>query len=796
MPDLSRIFESALNTAFKRFLVTILKTTLVCLIAFFFVQIPTIGRFLMTIGKDDDRSKKQKRLRAKIVDKNDPSSPYRAVEVVDELKYIPEDGIHTLADIPDLTIKRFADRETLGVREILNVEDETQPNGKVFKKFILGEYKFTTYKEAHEHILAIGKGLLSLGLKQGDRILLFAETRPEWLLTAFAAFRHGITVVTLYSTLGDEAVRHGITESEVEVIVTSTELVPKLEKILEKTKKVHHVIYFPGFKQIHPTDKNDIEFHSLQQLEEKGKQANIDGFILNKRPKPQDIAVIMYTSGSTGAPKGVLITHENIIAAMTGQKERVFPMVDLETHVYIAYLPLAHILELCCELLVYYSGVKCGYSSPQTLTDQSTAIKRGQKGDLQVLRPHLMSCVPTILDRIHKTVNEKINQANFFQRHLFYLCYKIKVKRLEEGLDSPHLDNLIFKKFNQLVLGGRVRTMLCGGAVLSEDTQRFVQAALCITLFQGYGLTETCAGGSIADQHDISVGRAGYPLVCCEMRLENWDEDKPNPRGEILIGGKMVAVGYFAEAAKENVNFKEINGTRYFSTGDIGEIFPDGTIKIVDRKKDLIKLRGGEYVSLTKVEMAIGKVPIVENCCLCASSSAEYTVLLVSPNQKNMTSYTEKHFDTKEWQKLIDDEEFVGQVLKDVQEACRKGGIERFETPQRVRIVPDAWTPETGLVTDALKLKRKAIELKYQDDIDTLYKDEPKQKQNKKGGSSRTKSSNSNETNDNDKKQKSSKEENKENNNQKKDSSKEDNEKNEQQAKEPTDVAQDVIADK
>ena len=145
--------------------------------------------------------------------------------------------------------------------------------------------------------------------------------------------------------------------------------------------------------------------------------------------------------------------------------------------------------------------------------------------------------------------------------------------------------------------------MLCGGAVLSEETQRFVQAALCVTLFQGYGLTETCAAGTIADrtylfspltkrlffflEYDISVGRAGYPLVSCEIRLLNWDEgqyrntDRPNPRGEILIGGKVVAEGYFAEAAKENENFREIEGTRYFCTGDIGELYPDGTFKII-----------------------------------------------------------------------------------------------------------------------------------------------------------------------------------------------------------------------
>ncbi|CAF1669984.1 unnamed protein product, partial [Adineta ricciae] len=216
----------------------------------------------------------------------------------------------------------------------------------------------------------------------------------------------------------------------------------------------------------------------------------------------------------------------------------------------------------------------------------------------------------------------------------------------------------------------------------------------------------------------------------CEIRLVDWIEgqykntDKPNPRGEILIGGKVVADGYFGEAGrKENENFKEIEGTRYFCTGDIGECFPDGTLKIIDRKKDLVKLRGGEYVSLTKVEMAMSKIPIIENCCLCASASSEYTVALICPNTKTMSNFTEKNFGEKDWHKLVNDDEFIELVLKEVQQACNKGGIERFETPQKIKIVTEPWTPETGLVTDALKLKRKAIEQKYKDDIEDLYEE-------------------------------------------------------------------------
>ncbi|CAF3068503.1 unnamed protein product [Rotaria socialis] len=753
----SRIFSITLNTVFKRFLLSLIRTTLIYIIALLFVHLPTFYYYITTLGKDDRKYGKQKRIRSQLIDSSDPSSPYRAVEVLHQLQTQPEDQLETLAVISDLCLQRHADKETLGVREIIDVQDETQPNGKIYKKFLLGDYKFTKYSEACDRINSIGRGLLSFGFKSGDKILIYAETRPEWLLTALAAFRHGLTLVTLYSTLGEEALKHGINESEVKIIITSHELIFKLDKTLDQTEKVRYVIYFPPLIKTQenkiPNDKNNIQFICLNQLEEQGKSSHIDESILNKRPDKADIAVIMYTSGSTGTPKGVLIKHENIVAAMTGQKERVFPMVDVENDVYIAYLPLAHILELCCEILIFYLGIKCGYSSPQTLTDQSTAIMRGHKGDLQVLRPHLMCCVPTILDRVHKAVNEKINQSNFIQRQLFFLTYKMKIKRLELGLESPYLDRVIFSRFNQLVLGGRVKTMLCGGAVLSEETQRFVQAALCVTLFQGYGLTETCAAGTIADRYDITIGRAGYPLVSCEIRLENWDEgqykntDKPNPRGEILIGGKVVANGYFAEASKENFNFKFIGGQRFFATGDIGEVFPDGTIKIIDRKKDLVKLRGGEYVSLTKVEMAISKIPTIENCCVCASASSEFTVALICPNIKQMADYTERHYDEKEWQKLVDNDDLNEDILKQIQDGCKKGGIERFETPQRIKIVKEAWTPETGLVTDALKLKRKAIEQKYKFDIELLYEENQQKSTGKKINKNKNQLNSENQTN-------------------------------------------------
>ncbi|CAF1053768.1 unnamed protein product [Adineta ricciae] len=730
-----RTWREIRDRIFRRYLGRLIKRLFGLYISLLFVYIPSLVYYALTLGKPNETYQKQKRLRAKQVDESDPSSPYRAIESLEKLHEQPEQGIETLADIPYVCLERYGDKETMGVRDVTNVEEEKQPNGKIFKKFAFGEYRFTTYRQACARIDAIGRGLLALNIKPGDKILIFSETRPEWLLTAFAAFRHSLTVVTLLPTLDDEGVKHGINESGIFTIITSQDLLSKLHKILNDTEKVRHVIYFPARttseRSKAPKEVKNIEFTSIEKLEEQGKNATIDEQILKKRPKREDIAVIMYTSGSTGPPKGASIRHENVIAAITGQKERVFPIVNIDEDIFLAYLPLGHIFELCCEILVFYAGVKSGYGSPQTLTDQSTMVQKGQKGDLQALRPYIINCVPTILERIQQTVYSKIKQSNFFLRQFFNLAYTIKVKRLEAGLQTPILDYLIFSRFNKMVLGGRTKAALSGGAILSDETQRFVECVLCVRVFQGYGLTETCAGGCIADEYDVSVGRTGYPIVSSEFRLIDWEEgkyrtsDKPNPRGEVLIGGKVVVDSYFGDAAKENDSFKEIDGTKYFFTGDIGEVFPDGTLKIIDRKKDVVKLQNGEFVSLAKIEMAIKKLLLVDNCCACASSSAEYTIALVCPNPKEIAIYAEKHFNEKDWKKIADDEDFNDEILRKVQDICRKDGCQSFEIPKRIKVVQENWSPESGLVNDALKLKRKAIGEKYKDDIKQMYREKP-----------------------------------------------------------------------
>lgn len=272
----------------------------------------------------------------------------------------------------------------------------------------------------------------------------------------------------------------------------------------------------------------------------------------------------------------------------------------------IAYLPLAHVLELAAESYFISMGAQIGYSSALTMTKKSTGIKRGTPGDAELLRPTVMAAVPLVLDRIRKGVQEEVNSMHPFVKELFDFLIQYKRFWAKKGFSTPLVNRIVCGK-SRALLGGRIQHIVVGSAPLSPETHDYIRACLNVILIQGYGLTETAAGATLMDFEDFSTGRVGAPLSGVPIRLVDWDDgnyhtkDKPNPRGEIVIGGDCVTAGYFKNEQQTRESYVEERGQLWFKTGDIGEIFPDGTIKIIDRKKDLVKLQFGEYVSLGKV---------------------------------------------------------------------------------------------------------------------------------------------------------------------------------------------------
>lgn len=645
-----------------------------------------------------------------------------------KLAEVPWEGATTMAALFEQACKKHSKHRFLGTRKLIERDFVSGSDGRKFEKLHFGEYQWETYEQVFERVCNFASGLIRLGHDPDTRIAIFSDTRAEWFISFEACFRHNITVVTIYASLGDDALIHSLNETQVSTLICDSKLMKKVASVSSSLKTVKNVVYFETDNTEVPTNINDWKISPFSDVEKLGQNSPVNA----RLPIKKDVAVIMYTSGSTGLPKGVMMTHGNVVATAAAVMS-IVPGLGT-SDVYLAYLPLAHIFELAAETVMMTAGCSIGYGSALTLTDTSNKIKKGTKGDASVLKPTLMASVPAILDRVRDGVLKNVEGKGGLTTKLFNLAYKRRLISVEGswlgawGVEKVFWDAIVFKKVRS-VLGGDIRFMLCGGAPLAADTQRFINVCIGAPIGQGYGLTETCAAAAFSEADDNSVGRVGPPLPCVYIKLVSWDEggyltsDKPMPRGEVVVGGYSVTAGYFNNEEKTNEVYKvDETGMRWFYTGDIGRFHPDGCLEIIDRKKDIVKLQHGEYISLGKVEAALASSKYVENVMLHADPFHNYCVALIVPAHQVLEQWAKSSGITyNDYAELCGKKETVSEVQQSLSKVAKDAKLDKFELPAKIKLLPDPWTPESGLVTAALKLKREQLKAKFKDDLQKLY---------------------------------------------------------------------------
>ncbi|KOB73857.1 Acyl-CoA synthetase, partial [Operophtera brumata] len=576
-----------------------------------------------------------RRIKARIIESTPNSITVESVSGPCELHLrLVRDGVTSMESMLRAAAARWGERACLGTRT-----------------FNMGDYVWRSYNQVEREASHFGAGLRELGCAVRQNVVMFAET-----------------LVTIYATLGDEAIAHGINETEVSTVITSHDLLPKFKKILANTPRVDTIIF----------------------MEDQLKSTDRDGF-------KHGIRIVGYK-------EGVVLSHRNMLATLKSFTDAM-PIYD--TDVLMGFLPLAHVFELLAENMCLFGGVAIGYSTPLTMLDSSSKIMKGTEGDASVLKPTCITTVPLIMDRISKGITDKVSRQGAFASAFFKWAYT-KIRAL---------------------LGGRVRMMISGGAPLSPDTHAQVRICLCCDVVAGYGLTETTSSATVMDVFDRSTGRVGAPTTNSQLKLIDWEEgnyrvsNKPFPQGEVMIGGDCVAEGYYRMPEKTREEFVDEGGRRWFRSGDIAELHHDGCIKIIDRKKDLVKLQAGEYVSLGKVEAELKTCALVENICVYGDSSKNYTVALVVPHPQRLAELAARLAlpPPHDFAALCRSEAVEKAVVKELADHARKCGLERFEVPAAVKLCTEVWSPDMGLVTAAFKIKRKDIQERYKEDIKRMY---------------------------------------------------------------------------
>ncbi|MGQ0542454.1 MAG: AMP-dependent synthetase/ligase [Blastocatellia bacterium] len=551
----------------------------------------------------------------------------------------------------------------------------------------------------------VALGLYSLGLRKGDRAAILAPNSPFWTFADAGCQFAGIIDVPIYTTLAPASIAYILNDSEAKVLFISDRAAyERIAEAIPDCASLEKVIFF-DYENV--SVENSISFDALLAAgsELRSKNPELINELKNNIDSA-DVATLIYTSGTTGEPKGVMLTHDNIISNVIDAGEK----YDFSVHdICISVLPLSHIFERSAMYLYIYNGMSVYYAeSVEKVPD-----------NLAEVRPTIFVGVPRIFEKVYAKAKLKSAQAGGIKEKMFDWAIEVAkdfalrneqklpvgfVLRIKHGI----ADRLVYLKLRDF-FGGRLRACITGGAALSDDIYLIFTGA-GISIMQGYGLTETSPVISSNNPTNFRLGTVGMPIRNTQVRIA--------ADGEIEATGPGVMLGYYK---KEQATRDAFTDDGWFRTGDIGVIDDDGFLRITDRKKELFKTSGGKYIAPSPIEQMIRASRFVNQVVL-VGNERKFPAALIVPNFEMLESYSKlKNLNLRTPEEFCRNPRIIDLIERQI--AAATGGLAKFETVKKVALLENEMTVEGGELTPTLKVKRRVVDEKYRDVIDKIYAD-------------------------------------------------------------------------
>lgn len=578
--------------------------------------------------------------------------------------------------------------------DILENQVKNKPLKRALNTKYNGVWESTSSEEFLEKSNQISRGLLQLGVKKGDKVaIISSNNRTEWCIVDIGVLQIGAIDVPIYPTITAEDYSYIINHSESKYCFVSDVVV------YEKIKSIQNEC--PNLKEIYCFDtiKGCKHWSAVLEL---GKDAAHQSKVLaiKESVHPQDLATIIYTSGTTGTPKGVMLSHNNIVSNVIAAQKRL--PLDNGKAVALSFLPLCHIYERMLMYLYQLSATEVHFAeSLETIGE-----------NLNEVNPDVMTAVPRLLEKLYDKIYGKGQTLTGIKKKLFNWAVNVGLAYEPYGKNGVGYSiklfiarALIFKKWKS-ALGGNLKLIASGSAALQPRLARVFTAA-GLTVVEGYGLTETSPVISVNDMRDgkFRVGSVGQVVENVKVKIAD--------DGEILCKGPNIMMGYY----KNQKLTDEVIKDGYFHTGDIGHIDDDGFLKITDRKKEMFKTSGGKYVAPQVIENIVKQSTLIDQ------------VMVVGESQKYPAALIQLNFDAvNEWlgqtaplnyTEMVANEKVLNKIKKDVDQANEN--FAQWEKIKKFKLTPEIWSVDSGHLTPTMKLKRKIIKSKYQDLLEEIY---------------------------------------------------------------------------